>query len=193
MTGIRRWIVRNRVRRFLTSGKKSRLETATPKLQNLIAEYNFLRKKYINAYDELLAVQEKKTIDLSKPEISTIIAEALMFWEAKKLENIAFCIMPNHVHWVFRLKEKDENDEWVYLQDIMHSVKRQTSNEINKLAGRRGALWQKESFDTTSRDIEHKYNAVKYTLNNPVKAGFVNDWQVWMGSWCCEEYNGCGG
>lgn len=177
----------------LNRGWKPRHPDVTPELQKLITEYNFLRKKYIDAYDELLAVQEKRTIDLSKPEISIIIAEACMFWEAKKLENIAFCIMPNHVHWVFRLKEKDENGKWVYLQDIMHSVKRQTSREINKLTGRRGALWQKESFDTTIRDMEHEYNAVKYTLNNPVKAGFVTDWQVWQGSWCCEEYKGCGG
>jgi REP element-mobilizing transposase RayT len=149
-----------------------------------------LRKKYIAAYDELLAVQEKGTIDLSNLEISEMIAKAFMFWENRKLKNTAFCIMPNHVHWIFRLKEKDENSKPVYLQDIMHSVKRQTANVINKLTGKSGALWQKESFDTTIRDMEHEYNAVKYTLNNPVKAGFVKDWQVWQGSWCCEEYKG---
>ena len=97
--------------------------------------------------------------------------------------------MHNHVHWVFKLKEKDENGKQVYLQDIMHSVKRQSSNQINKLTGLTGALWQKESFDTTIRDEEHEYNAVRYTLNNPVAAKFVTDWKDWPGSWCRE---GCG-
>lgn len=177
--------------------KLERLKTATPgsntqspELKKLINEYNTFRKKYIHAYDELLAVTKNGTVDLSKPEIIAIIIEAIRFWEGKRLETQAFCIMPNHVHWVFKVNETDENGKPVYLQVIMHSVKRQTANSINKLTGKSGALWQKESFDTTIRDFKHEYNAIRYTLNNPVVAGFVNDWKEWPGNWCSD---GCGG
>ncbi|HKJ79186.1 MAG TPA: hypothetical protein VKA10_06605, partial [Prolixibacteraceae bacterium] len=71
-----------------------------------------------------------------------------------------------------------------YLQDILYSVKRFSAGEINKLEKREGKLWQKESFDTTIRDEKHLYNAIEYTLNNPVNAGLVNDWPEWPGNWC---------
>ena len=51
--------------------------------------------------------------------------ESLHFWEGKKLETYAYCVMPNHVHWVFGLFEKDKEGNPVYLQDIMHSVKKE--------------------------------------------------------------------
>lgn len=161
-------------------------------LEALLKEYNLLRKKYIKAYDDMLALQECGLVNLTKPELLQVISEALIFWEGKRIENIAFCVMSNHVHWVFRLKEADENGKPVYLQDIMHSVKRHTANQINKLTGEKGALWQKESFDTTIRDMEHEYNAVRYTLNNPVVAKLVQYWKAWSGSWCCKEYENVG-
>ena len=92
--------------------------------------------------------------------------------------------MPNHVHWVFELKEKDEEGKLVYLQDILLSVKRFSSKSINKIEHRTGTLWQKESFDTTIRDEKHLYHATRYTINNPIKAGFVSEWQQWKGTWC---------
>ena len=94
--------------------------------------------------------------------------------------------MPNHIHWVFRVFEKDEKGHPVYLQDILYSVKRFTANSINKLENRTGPLWQKESFDTTIRDEKHLYYAVEYTLNNPVSAGIANQRHDWPGNWCSE-------
>ena len=82
--------------------------------------------------------------------------------------------MPNHIHWVVELLEKDETGKPVYLEDLLKSVKRFTANTINKHENRKGSLWQDENFDTTIRDEEHLYYAIEYTLNNPVKAGFVD-------------------
>ena len=149
----------------------------------LKANYNLNRKKYIKAYDDLLNKTRNPSINLSNPENLKIIKEALHFWEGKKLENFAYCIMPNHVHWVFEVFEKDENGKLVYLQNILQSVKRETANKINKLGKRTGALWQHESFDTTIRDEKHLYRAINYTLENPVSAGLVSDWKEWAGCW----------
>ncbi len=33
-----------------------------------------------------------------------------------------------------------------------------------------GKLWQKESFGATIRNEQHLYNAIEYTLSNPVVA-----------------------
>jgi REP element-mobilizing transposase RayT len=170
----------------LSSNRRSESATpdSTPELQKLQIKYYSLRKKYIKAYDDLLDAERNPKIDLSKPENLGVMQNTLKFWESKKLKNHAFCIMPNHVHWVFELLEKDEKGEIVYLQDVMYSIKRFSASEINKLEKRGGKLWQKESFDTTIRDEKHLYYAIEYTLNNPVKAGLVSHWHEWPGSWC---------
>ena len=129
----------------------------------------------------MLDAERNPTVDLSKPENTEIIINSLKYWEGKKLRNYAFCVMPNHVHWVFEVFEKDESGDSVYLQDILYSVKRFSANQINRLEKREGALWQKESFDTTIRDEKHLYYAIEYTLNNPVAAGFVKDRKDWPG------------
>jgi len=163
--------------------KKRGSETASPELEKLKIEYYTLRKKYIKAYDDLLDADRNPHINLSKPEHTKVIIETLKFWDGVKLENYAFCVMSNHVHWVFRVFEKDKNGKPVYLQDILYSVKRFSASRINVLENRKGELWQKESFDTTIRDEKHLVRAIEYTLNNPVSAGIVKEWKDWPGSW----------
>lgn len=159
-------------------------------IEEIQHNYYLVRKKYIKAYDDLLDTNKNPSINLSNLENTKIIKSALLFWEGKKLNNFAFSIMPNHVHWVFQLLETDDKNNLVYLQDILHSVKRHTSNKINKIEERTGTLWQKESFDTTVRNEKHLYYAVEYTLNNPVKAGLVTNREKWPGNW---SEAGCGG
>lgn len=145
-------------------------------------KHNNIRKQYMKALDELLHIQKEFSTDLSKDENRLVLIETLRFWEGKKLENYAFCIMPNHIHWVFRTFEKDENAKPVYLQEILQSVKRYSANKLNKIAGKIGTVWQSESYDTTVRDNIHLYNAIEYTCNNPVTAGLVKEWTDWKGT-----------
>ena len=157
-------------------------------IENLEKEYHLVRRKYIKAFNDLLDVEQKSSINLSRPQNAQAVISSLRYWEGKKLTNYAFTIMSNHIHWVFATHSKDEKGNLVYLQDILKSVKQFTSNQINKLEGRKGTLWQKESFDTTIRNQEHLFNAINYTLNNPVKAGLVSDWRLWPASYCAEIF-----
>ena len=151
-------------------------------ISELKYEYYVLRKKMMKAFEDLLHLKSKSIIDLSKTEFTTIIINSLRFWEDKKLKNYAICVMPNHVHWVFRLYEKDLNGKTVWLEDILKSVKQFSALQINLLEQQKGTLWHKESWDTTIRDHRHLYEAIEYTRNNPVKAGLVKDWKDWEGT-----------
>lgn len=151
-------------------------------ISGLKYEYNILRKKMMKAFEDLLHLKNKCIVDLSKSENTTIVQEALCFWEGKKLRNYALCVMPNHVHWVFRLFEKDVSNKPVWLEDILKSVKQFSSTQINQFENKKGTLWHKESWDTTIRDERHLYEAIEYTRNNPVKAGLVSDWRDWKGT-----------
>ena len=162
---------------------ESEFAAPDPEYDKLKLEYNIARKKFIKAYNDLLDSSKKPPIDLSRREITEIIIRSLQYWEGKKLHNFAFTIMPNHVHWVFELFHVDKDGQPIYLQDVLQSVKRFSSNQINLAVNRKGSLWQKENFDTTIRDEKHLYYAVRYTLYNPVKAGLVNNWSNWAGAW----------
>jgi len=145
-------------------------------------EYYLTRNKFMKAFDDLLHLQDKSIVNLSKDSNRDILIQTLAFWEGKKIENYAYCVMSNHVHWVFRVFEKDDKDQTVYLQDILQSVKHFSATQINRNEGISGTLWQKESYDTTIRDSKHLYNAIDYTIKNPVKAGLVNEWYKWKGT-----------
>jgi len=151
-------------------------------LDSLKSEFNLTRRNYLKAFDDLLHLQKNSIVNLSKDSNRTILMNSLTYWECKRIGNYAFTIMSNHVHWVFKLFDTDENGNTVYLEDILQYVKRYSATVINKIEGISGSLWQKESYDTTIRDDAHLYNAIDYTINNPVKAGLVENWYDWKGT-----------
>jgi putative transposase len=89
--------------------------------------------------------------------------------------------MPNHVHLVIadNVKRSDAS-----LYRILQQLKSYTAVQANKLLNRGGAFWQHESYDHVVRDGEELERIVRYVLNNPVKAGLVEDWQNWNWSYC---------
>jgi len=152
-------------------------------LEKAKKDYRIAQRKYRLAYDKFLHKSNSPNISLLTKNNLTTITEALNFWEGKRLHTHAWCIMSNHLHWVVSVFKNDENANPCYLQDILHSIKRHTANQINKHENRSGQLWEHESFDTTIRNERHFYNVVKYTLLNPVSAGLVNNWQEWEASY----------
>jgi putative transposase len=62
---------------------------------------------------------------------------------------------------------------------IMHSIKRHSARECNKLLGARGPFWQDESYDHGVFDIEELGRIVEYVELNPVRAGLVRDPEDW--------------
>ena len=151
-------------------------------------EYRFLRKMMLKALDDILDVGNHIDVNLSRTENTSIVVNSLRFWEGKKLKNYAICVMPNHVHWALELYSSDENGEPVWLDDILKSVKQFSSTQINKSENRLGKLWQKESWDTTIRDDRHLFNAVRYTIFNPVEAGLVKNWRDWKGTYLSDIF-----
>jgi hypothetical protein len=93
--------------------------------------------------------------------------------------------MPNHVHIVFRAFPEHS------LAEVMHSWKSFTAKECNKLLGRTGEFWQRESFDRIVRDELEFEKRVRYTLDNPVAAGLAN-WK-WVGGAAGTAAAGAGG
>jgi hypothetical protein len=73
--------------------------------------------------------------------------------------------MPNHCHVTVKPLNGFE------LEKILDSWKGYVGHEVNRRLGRRGTIWQDESYDRIIRDEEHLYRVVQYVGNNPAKAG----------------------
>ena len=81
-------------------------------------------------------------------------------------------VMPDHVHILLTPLERQAN-EWWPLQDIVHSIKSFTANQINRGRGVSGPFWQQEYFDRIMRDEDEFREKWNYMLMNPVKMGLV--------------------
>ena len=151
-------------------------------LLSLKKKYILYRMRHFFMMEKLLNNSDFQGISLVKEQNRKVIEESLKFWEKKRLTNHAWCIMPNHLHWVFTLNQKDEMGRPVYLQNVLHSVKLFSSRRINENENRKGQLWMHESYDITIRNEMHFRNVIEYTINNPVKAEFIENWMEWPGT-----------
>ncbi len=101
---------------------------------------------------------------LKNKECTTILRNALLFFNEQRLLCGDFVIMPNHVHWIVTPLQNYE------LENIMQSVKSYSARCINKSLGRHGRLWQKESFDHIVRNPPQLERIRNYIEQNPHKA-----------------------
>ncbi len=133
-------------------------------------------------YDELIATHADMPNLLRKKEISDIVIEALRFHDGVRYALMAFCVMPNHVHVLIHPLVQESGDIYP-IAHVTYTWKRYTANRINTLLGRRGNLWQQESYDRMIRDEAELASTFEYIIQNPVKAGLVDNWLDWPGTW----------
>ncbi len=173
-------------KRNLITAKSSK--AIDSELMKLKKQYYITLYNYRLAYDDALHKSKFPKISLMAEKNKPILEECLKFWEGKRLTSHAWCIMPNHFHWILSVYQKDEQENPVYLQDILHSIKLFSARRINKNESLGGQFWIHESFDTTIRNNIHFNNVFTYVINNPVSAGYVKNWQSWPGTFVKSEY-----
>lgn len=89
--------------------------------------------------------------------------------------------MPNHVHLVVSLAYNAP-----LLVETLQRIKGYTALQANKLLGRTGQFWQRETYDHIVRSGEEMQRIIAYVLNNPVKAGLVDTWEQWPHTYWAE-------
>jgi REP element-mobilizing transposase RayT len=92
-------------------------------------------------------------------------------------------VMPDHVHIIFTPLVNQAASEICSLASIMHAIKGASSHKINRALGRKGNVWQAESFDHVLRSSESLEAKIAYILANPVRARLVNKWQDYPWLW----------
>jgi len=133
-----------------------------------------LKKHKFKKYEDILDTSLNEPYWLKDDKFARIVADSLHFLDGKQFKLDSFSIMPNHVHV---LLSHFPNAKLIPF--IMRDHKKFTSRCANKILCRKGEFWESESYDHVVRNMDEFEKIRNYILNNPVKAGFVNNWEDW--------------
>jgi valyl-tRNA synthetase len=127
-----------------------------------------LRKEYYKRFsaklDEWLDAGSGSCV-LRDARAAKVVADALKHFDNHGYKLGAWVVMPNHVHAIVTPLEAHT------LSEILHSWKSYTAHEIKKQLGRRGQLWQHESYDHIVRNERALFKVAEYIDRNPERAG----------------------
>ncbi len=154
-----------------------RLNDSLP--QNILAELRKKKEEYerqrLSSRDEATAKDFYKKINrkteywleqgygecvLRRPDIRQILIDAIAYSDETKCLILGYVLMPNHVHLLmWPLPGIDS------IQTI-GSIKQYSARLINKMLGRRGKLWNEESFERMIRNEQHLLYCLNYMHYN---------------------------
>ena len=154
-------------------------------------------KQYFRKFDNLLDGSQTGPLWLKEEPIANIIYESIIYRDKKKYDLHCFTIMPNHVHVVFSIEDVNvgriadstaRNSVSSYgVTKILQDLKKYTASESNKILKRSGQFWCNESYDHIIRNSVEYRNVINYVINNPVKAGLVDDASNWKWTYIAES------
>ena len=98
-----------------------------------------------------------------------IVIDTCLAGNSRKFRLYAVVVMPDHVQMV--LGPKYDANGPVSIAEIMQAIKGASAHRINKALGRRGKIWEEESFDRALRWEESVVDKVDDIFGNPVGAG----------------------
>jgi REP element-mobilizing transposase RayT len=114
---------------------------------------------------------------LRNTPVAAAVADTLRYFDGKRYRLLAWCIMPNRVHVVFKIFPA------YGLADIVHSWKSFSAKRANKILNVAETFWQREYYDHLIRDQAQLFRAIRYVAANPEKANLKN----WEWVWVCGQ------
>ena len=112
----------------------------------------------------------------------TLIFDHCLFENGRKVHLHAFVVMPDHVHLLFTPLENEQGSPYS-LAEIMNGIKGASSHSVNKLLGRKGVLWEPESFDRFVRSDGDFEFRLLYIVENPIAAGLARGPDDYRWAW----------
>ena len=106
---------------------------------------------------------------------------------------ISHSIMSNHVHMLIEhfavdlVGHKGKNAKYP-VTEIIRLLKGSTARECNLALQHSGHFWHHESYDHVVRTEDELERIIRYIINNPVKAGLVEQWKDWKYTYVNSEF-----
>jgi REP element-mobilizing transposase RayT len=110
---------------------------------------------------------------LARPEIGSLVHNAILHFEGARYQLGAWSVMPNHVHVIFGTCNGYTPSQ------VLQSWKGFTARQANQILQQTGAFWERESFDHLVRNDKALEWFVEYVNNNAVNAGLCSNTSGW--------------
>ncbi|WMR34910.1 REP-associated tyrosine transposase [Metapseudomonas otitidis] len=96
-----------------------------------------------------------------------LVSEMRRLQEQHLLESLAWVVMPDHLHWLFRLHGP------LPLSQVIKLLKGRSSKQVGEWLGTRQTIWQRGFHDHALRREEELQKVARYIVANPLRAGLV--------------------
>jgi REP element-mobilizing transposase RayT len=109
-----------------------------------------------------------------------LVTQMLRLHEENQLASLAWVIMPDHLHWLFQLKENQD------LSRVIQLLKGRSAHSINVYLQRRGSIWDRAFHDHALRKDEDIKAIARYIVANPLRAKLVEkveNYPLWDTVW----------
>ena len=121
-------------------------------------------------------VLEDRSSDLLVQEINRFREGYRAAQQKRAFETLAICILPDHLHAIWRLPEQDQDfsNRWNSIKTgFSRGLPASPSRSESKIAKREKGIWQRRFWEHTIRHERDLSRHVDYVHFNPVKHGLV--------------------
>ncbi len=160
-----------RIHKEFEEKSKKEPEKDWQKMKNLAL--SAAKEDYHWLFDHHLDIGTYGPMWLEQREIADLVVESIHFLQNKGIYDLfAYCIMRNHVHLVI-------GNTTQVLHQTLKSLKQFTGYRGNKILGRSGNFWQKESYDHWVRNDNALQRVINFSYYNPDKANLISNGEEW--------------
>lgn len=95
----------------------------------------------------------------------------------KRTESLAWVVMPDCVHWLFRLRT-------TRLSSVVSSLKSRSAMALRQRNATRGRIWQPGYYEQLQGDERQLLARATDILSNPMRAGLASGLHGYPFAWC---------
>ncbi len=109
-----------------------------------------------------------------------LVTEMRRLHDTGQLESLAWVIMPDHLHWLFQLGDRET------LSTSIKQLKARSSHTITRSFRPGAHVWQRGFHDHAIRGDEDLLAVARYIVANPLRAGLVKrlgEYPLWDAKW----------
>ena len=144
---------------------------ASPRLQT----FRFTQSG--NCYAVTTVAHGRRAAFLQPGNAGIVVEELRRLAREGAVTHLAWVLMPDHLHWLFRLNATS-------LGNCVKVLKARSSRVIHQRDGDSGTFWQSGYYEHRIRDEEDLHAQARYLIENPLRKGLatrIEDYPFW---WC---------
>jgi len=144
------------------------------------SDLHSLSKQLFERYDHYLD-QGQGERWLANPDVAQAVCDQTKILHPEYYHLYACCVIPTHVHLLADTMDiphpppAKDGKQLTPLSHALFLLKGRTARLSNQFLNRKVTFWRRESYDHVVRNEKEFERILGYILNNPVKAGLVND------------------